>query len=215
MTEWEWVKIEAPWGMIGFLRGQPSDRKLRLFACACCRRLWHLLANHQCRRAVEVSERFADGLASRAELAEAYVAAKESEGPITLGSHRRSASYFAAVSCASETEDWFPKTADCTQLLSPYREDARRDQISFLHDILGPLPFRPVTLNPAWLTWNGGAIPMLAQSIYDERAFDRMPALADALVEAGCTNKDVLTHCRGGGNHVRGCWVVDLLLGKG
>ena len=54
----------------------------------------------------------------------------------------------------------------------------------------------------------------LARGIYDEKAFDRMPILADALQDAGCDNDDVLSHCRGGGPHVRGCWVVDLLLGK-
>ncbi len=83
-----------------------------------------------------------------------------------------------------------------------------------LHESIGPLLFRPINLKPAWLTWNGGIIAKLAQSIYDERAFDRLPVLADALEEAGCTNADMLSHCRGPGPHVRGCWVVDLLLGK-
>jgi hypothetical protein len=62
---------------------------------------------------------------------------------------------------------------------------------------------------------NNAAIPKLAQPIYDERAFDRLPLLADALVAAGCTNEEILAHCRSGGEHVRGCWVVDLILGKG
>jgi hypothetical protein len=75
-------------------------------------------------------------------------------------------------------------------------------------------PFRPVTIDPAWLTWNDGTVVKLAEAIYDERAFDRMPILADALEEASCTNADILAHCRQPGEHVRGCWVVDLLLGK-
>ena len=54
----------------------------------------------------------------------------------------------------------------------------------------------------------------IAESIYDHRAFERLPALADALAEAGCSNPDILSHCRGPGPHVRGCWVVDLVLGK-
>ncbi|HUR53438.1 MAG TPA: hypothetical protein VMZ71_04880 [Gemmataceae bacterium] len=54
----------------------------------------------------------------------------------------------------------------------------------------------------------------LANGIYEERAFDRLPILADALQDAGCDNDGILTHCRGDGAHVRGCWVVDLLLGK-
>jgi len=83
-----------------------------------------------------------------------------------------------------------------------------------LRDIFGN-PFRPVTVNPGWLAWNDGTVPRIAQAIYDERAFDRMTILADALEDAGCTDQDILGHCRSGGEHVRGgCWVVDLLLGK-
>ena len=66
----------------------------------------------------------------------------------------------------------------------------------------------------SWLAWNDGAIRKMAQVIYDDRAFDRLPLLADALDDAGCTDAAILGHCRGGGEHVRGCWVVDLLLGK-
>jgi hypothetical protein len=66
-------------------------------------------------------------------------------------------------------------------------------------------------LNPAWLTPN---VLALATGIYADNAFDRMPILADALEEAGCDNTYVLGHCRGSWTHVRGCWVVDLLLGK-
>ena len=79
-----------------------------------------------------------------------------------------------------------------------------------IHDIFGD-PFRPVTLDPAWLTPN---VLALANDIYAERAFDLMPILADALEEAGCENADMLLHCRVPGEHVRGCWVVDLVLEK-
>jgi len=72
-------------------------------------------------------------------------------------------------------------------------------------------PFRPITVDPAWQT---ETVVALANSIYTDRAFDRMPILADALEEAGCDHADVLAHCRGDGPHVRGCWVVDLVLGK-
>ncbi len=71
-----------------------------------------------------------------------------------------------------------------------------------------------MAFDAAWLAWNGGTVQKVAQSIYDERAFDRMPILADALEEAGCTNQDILGHCRQPREHVRGCWVVDLLLGE-
>jgi hypothetical protein len=82
-----------------------------------------------------------------------------------------------------------------------------------LRDIFGN-PFKQPTLDPSWLSWNDGTLPKLAQSIYDERAFGRLPILADALEDSGCTDPDILGHCRGPGPHMRGCWVVDLLLGK-
>jgi hypothetical protein len=71
-----------------------------------------------------------------------------------------------------------------------------------------------VAVGPSWLAWNDGTVVKLAQGIYDDRAFDRLPVLADALEEAGCDDADILDHCRRPGEHVRGCWVVDLLLGK-
>jgi hypothetical protein len=79
-----------------------------------------------------------------------------------------------------------------------------------VEDIFGN-PFRPAAVDPSWLT---STVVALARGIYEERAFDRMPILADALQDAGCDNDDVLNHCRGPGPHVRGCWVVDLVLGK-
>ena len=86
-------------------------------------------------------------------------------------------------------------------------------QTAFSCEIFG-IPYHTVILDRAWFTWNGGAIPKLAQTIYDQLAFDQMPVLADALTEAGCNNEDMLARCWSGGKHVRGCWVVDLLLEK-
>jgi hypothetical protein len=97
--------------------------------------------------------------------------------------------------------------------LEAEQEAERVLQCEILRDFFGN-PFHPVAVEPSWLTWNDGTVPRLAQAIYDERAFDRMPDLADALEAAGRTNADILGHCRGRGPHVRGCWVVDLLLGK-
>lgn len=80
-----------------------------------------------------------------------------------------------------------------------------------VRDIFGN-PFRPVAFDPSWRTSD---VVALAQGIYDDRAFNRMPILADALQDAGCTNDDILTHCRDTNTpHARGCWVVDLVLGK-
>jgi hypothetical protein len=92
----------------------------------------------------------------------------------------------------------------------PRLADAHRNQVPLVHDIFGN-PLRPVTADPRWLTSTAVA---LAQAIYADRAFDRLPILADALEEAGCDSQDVLAHLRGDGPHVRGCWVVDLVLGK-
>ncbi|MBL8795674.1 MAG: hypothetical protein JNM56_17345 [Planctomycetia bacterium] len=72
-------------------------------------------------------------------------------------------------------------------------------------------PFRPLTFAPQWRTDN---VLGLAQAIYEDRAFDRLPILADALEDAGCDSADLLNHCRGQGPHARGCFVVDLILGR-
>jgi hypothetical protein len=94
-----------------------------------------------------------------------------------------------------------------------HRTRPRAVAAPLLRDIFGN-PFRPVTINPEWVACNDGMVRKTAQAIYDERAFDRMPILADALQDAGCDNADILDHCRKPGEHVKGCWVVDLLLGK-
>jgi hypothetical protein len=90
----------------------------------------------------------------------------------------------------------------------------RNGQAHLLRDLFGPLPFREVRINPLWLVWNDGTVKRLAEGMYEGRAFDRLPVLGDALEEAGCTDQTILDHLRGPGPHVRGCWVIDLLLGK-
>jgi hypothetical protein len=93
------------------------------------------------------------------------------------------------------------------------QEHAHQSQL--LRDLFGPLPFRPVTAGPALLKWNDGTVVKVARGIYDDRSFARMPILADALLDAGCDNEKVLQHCREqGAVHARGCWALDLLLGK-
>ncbi|MBP3959436.1 hypothetical protein J8F10_29685 [Gemmata sp. G18] len=78
-------------------------------------------------------------------------------------------------------------------------------------ELFGPSPLRPLTFSPSWRTSTTVA---LASQMYESRDFSAMPILADALQDAGCDSADVLDHCRGPGPHVRGCWVVDLALGK-
>jgi hypothetical protein len=86
-------------------------------------------------------------------------------------------------------------------------------QVALIRDIFGN-PFRPVTAEPAWLRWHDGTVPRIARGIYDDYRFADMPILHDALLDAGCDDEDVLAHCRTPDGHVRGCWVIDLLLEK-
>ena len=86
----------------------------------------------------------------------------------------------------------------------------QRQHSELVRCILGD-PFRPVTFDASWHT---STVVALAEGIYADRAFDQLPILADALEDAGCGHPDVLAHCRGDGPHARGCWVVDLVLGK-
>jgi hypothetical protein len=90
---------------------------------------------------------------------------------------------------------------------------ARNTLCRLIRDLIR-VPFRPVAIEPAWLAWNHGTVPAIARRVYGERAFPELPVLADALEDAGCTDADLLAHCRGPGPHVRGCWAVDLILGK-
>jgi hypothetical protein len=86
--------------------------------------------------------------------------------------------------------------------------------VAVVRDVFGN-PFRPARVDPAWLAWEGGTVRKLAEGVYQDQGFDRLPVLADALEEAGCADEQVLAHCRAGGPHARGCWLLDLLLGKG
>ncbi|OGZ65963.1 MAG: hypothetical protein A3D34_01695 [Candidatus Staskawiczbacteria bacterium RIFCSPHIGHO2_02_FULL_33_16] len=96
-----------------------------------------------------------------------------------------------------------------------------RSQGNLLRDIFGdtskynPFSKEKIVIDPTWLTANGGAVPRLAETIYNERSFKDMVVLWDALEEAGCTNEEIRKHCQGDGQHVRGCWVIDLILQKG
>jgi hypothetical protein len=241
MTEREWLTSTDLPSIRDALRGKASGRKLRLFDVACCRRVWSLLPD-DARRAVEVAELYADGRASRESLDEAFrrahdaavqvqAACREVAEQVPFSSTRADEQlrtlqgyYLAGNSCRANTEWHWPNSFALLGLACRMEESAgagRRPPavahapyLDFLRDIFGPLPFRPVAIDPVWLSWNSGTVPAIARSVYDERAFHDMPILADALEDAGCDNQDILAHCRSGGEHVRGCWVVDLLLGR-
>jgi hypothetical protein len=187
-----------------------SARKLRLFCCACVRRNWDLLTDEHSRKAVEAAERWADGLATAKELAAAFQAAHAAEQP--YDGSRQSYVKRAAALAARPRKDLVCATVwYCRSSLGRDQMKAEeRHQCDLLRDLFG-VPFRPVAFDPAW---QGGAAARVALAIYDENRFSDLPILADALEDAGCTNAEVLAHCRGGGVHVRGCWVVDRLTGK-
>jgi hypothetical protein len=207
MNEAEWLACDDPLPMMEFLSGKASERKLRLFACACCRRIWHLLKDPRSRRAAEVSEQYADGIASEAELREAGIAADAAADD----THGEGAE--AADAAADVVNDFRSAAIAATVADYSCRDIEKAAQCALLRDLFGH-PFQQVMTDPSCLAWNDGTIRKMAQSIYDARAFDRLPLLADALEDAGCAAADILSHCRTPGEHVRGCWVVDLLLGK-
>jgi hypothetical protein len=200
MTEQEWLQATDPEPMLEFIQVKASQRKLRLFAVGCSRHFEHLRIDEWTHL-----------------------------GPVWLTRHENRSGRHRSSSGLVPSD-------------SPV-------QVDRLRDIFGN-PFRPITLDPAWLTWHDGQLVSMARqmyydfaaevpkiarwrrwvesllrritpwssiatkSMYDIRDFSDMPILADALEEAGCTNQDILGHCRSGGEHVLGCWVVDLILGK-
>jgi hypothetical protein len=175
------------------------------------------------RRVVEVAEAFADGRANQEELREAHhetrtamadadvaVADLSSEEQTSLWRNYKAAQ--AAVH-ASAQRGTINAADAVTAVEFETMDQEGRYQADVVREIFGN-PFRPVAAEPEWLIWNHATVPAIARHIYDDRAFHDLPILADALEDAGCTNADLLDHCRGPGPHVRGCWAVDLLLGK-
>jgi hypothetical protein len=200
--------------MLEFLRDRATDRKLRLFACAYCRAVRATLDLGP-GRAVTVAEQYADGLASDADLA------SERRGVPFPDNYSEWVLPRSAYDGAWEAVDYLTHILDIMKIdPDAYRhfpipaDGIVRRSVLFLRDIFGPLPFRPVTISPSVLAWNDRLVIRLAQAIYDERRWGDMPILGDALLDAGCDNDEVVAHCRAGGEHVRGCWVIDLLLDK-
>jgi hypothetical protein len=201
MTEAEWLAREEPWRMLGIAQRQVNRRKFRLFACACCRRAPDAGTHDRGDAAIELAERLADGLETNQARAQAErelwlgPLAPRSRPPIFIYALKGN-----AVAAASDAAFWVS-----------HNSAAERAMLcSLIRDIFGN-PFRPVTFAPEWRT---DTALTLARQMYESRDFSMMPILADALQDAGCDSDDVLAHCRGDGPHVRGCWVVDLVLGK-
>jgi hypothetical protein len=206
--------------MLEFLRDKVSDRKLRLFSCACCRLIWDQIKTEACRRAVEIGESYADGQVQKKYLKQARSASSTSmEGAdhVAWCAVRENAAIGArdVARAAAWQMVARPVTPDGDKGWSLVGD--LKDAEAQLADILRDLVENPLWAPSAergWLSWNDGAIVKLAEAIYIERAPDRLPILADALEDAGCTDETILRHCRQPREHVHGCWVVDLILGK-
>ncbi|HYT95042.1 MAG TPA: hypothetical protein VEL76_40370 [Gemmataceae bacterium] len=224
MSEAEWLEYRgiAQWKFHilrtrKVARTKAGRRRLRLFACGCCRLIWDHLPDNQLRDAVLVAERFAEGQATKDELGAAYDrvarmrddAVHPRETPlgvrVAIDMAVETAHVQALEAAFSMTTTSLPLAGYCGG-----EKAGEAALCDLLRCIFGNL-IHPVAFDPAWRTTT---VKQLALGIYDERAFDRMPILADALEDAGCTDPVILDHCRGPGPHVRGCWVLDLLLGK-
>jgi hypothetical protein len=245
MTEAEWLACTEPDEMLEYLRTKASERKLRLFTCACCRRVFEMLADDRSRSGLEAAEYYADNLGSLAENSEVREgclramedAAGDSESA-ELG-HAKWHAACAAVCCTEIHLGWCTARASSQEVRQaeacychesdnpgvevpfPEPEADGTAHAELLRDIIGN-PFSPSKLDPSWLGWNGGAIGKAAAAAYEERELpsghlenNRLAVLADMLEEAGATDVALLSHLREqGAVHVRGCWVIDLLLAK-
>src|SRR5262249_19701282 len=184
-----------------------------LLTAACCFRVWDHLPE-DCRSWVRLVEDAAEGRTNPERLNDNWEGVEDALSSLSFGEYPnhadgRDAALIEALGVYWEANevpsDPSPKARSYTTEHKAYA--------ALVRDIFGN-PFRPATVDPAWLAWNDGTVPKIAQAMYDERAFERMPILADALEDAGCDNAHILNHCRAPNVHVRGCWVVDLLLCK-
>jgi hypothetical protein len=211
MVDVEWIILseedqrERLWH---FVAQKATPRKARLLACACCRTAWDVLPIGPLRSAVDVAERDVEGLATDAEVEIAFENAHHAAYPTHGQELPRDLciipdAHLAALETGRNNHPAF-------SAMIALKAVTKSRAVSLLSDIFGN-PFRPLSFTPDWRT---PTVSSLAQAIYGERAFDRLPILADALEDAGCDNADILNHCRQPGEHVRGCWVVDLILGK-
>jgi hypothetical protein len=226
MTEWQWLNRTDPQKMLHFLGDTLSPRKGRLLACACCRRVAPA-ANNPDLTLIELSERYADGMATVEEinrvpepnysswLGDCFTHATRLAVHSAIRTNIYSACSYAVIVRRDHagSETGYANNVERSDAMLAATAAEATAQTELIRDIVGN-PFRPVRLKPEWLAWNDETAPKIAQAIYEERAFDRLPVLADALEDAGCDDADLLAHCRGDRPHVRGCWVVDLILGK-
>lgn len=222
MTEQEWLRLDRPQQILKALPpGRQSQRKLRLFGCACVRRVWDIITDKRGRHAVETTERFVDGLTNQQALAmaagKANWAVQYAVGVAPQSALRAASLIAGPVLSNHDIRSLIETAVGCARCAEDDAELACQAQAAFLRCVIGNR-FRPVSIDPAWLT---PSVLFMSQAAYENRNLPsgtlentRLAAIADALEEAGCHDADILNHCRHPGVHVRGCWVLDLLLGK-
>jgi hypothetical protein len=229
MTEEQWLACEDPIDMLLVPPGKTvGERKLRLFAAACCRRVWDVLSPDN-RAAVEVAERYADGLATRQDLThwqELCVPLRDDDPDVLPEDEPPSywcgkATWLTTLPRAAYGE--VTDVCDATRRVARDRSGEWEDvvQARLLREIVGNPFAAPPRLAPALIRWHDSLLPKLAEAAYLERILPsghldpvRLAILADALEEAGCTDAELLRHLRGPGLHVRGCVAVDAILGR-
>jgi len=233
VNESEWLAAKHPYDLI-YHKACRNDRKRRLLACASARRVLPLAPpSPSFAEVIAVAERYADGIASDADLRAARREVKKVYDAL-LASMSESAMYAAQAARSTLDKEFMTykmsmekaQAAEAARKRPDFDAAYRKEALAqcvLARDIFGSVPFRPLPpLDGAVLTWNDGIIVKLAAAVYEERSLPegtldphRLRVLADALEEAGCTDPDILGHLhQQGGVHVRGCWCVDLLLGK-
>jgi hypothetical protein len=225
VKEADWLTCTDSTRMLKVFRGTGLYPGLRRFAVECARRVRHLLVEEVFRAAARAGEDFADDPRNLRSTIKAMARAhidgvrRRRQFAATAAPREVHAAEAALATCSSTDEGAaFTALREAARALNA--GDTRRcdpgelrHHADLLRCIFGPRPFRPVNPAPAIARWGGGIVARLAQGIYEERAWGRLPILADAAEEAGCEDAELLSHLRGLGPHVRGCHAVALLLG--
>lgn len=205
LTAERWFADPDPYSRLETLPVAVAARKFRLFAVACGRRIAHLLGNAACRKAMDVAEAHADGGATDDELLAAHT-----EAAAAVAEADRHARLTAATGTAGATANPDARRAAWFAAAWAGEIDGPSPQLAILNDVFGN-PFRTANFNPSWLA---PAVRNIAWQIDHDGDFDLMTELSEALRTAGCDDADLLNHCVEPSGHFRGCWAVDLVLGK-
>jgi hypothetical protein len=221
MTEDEYLAAKEVLDLGLYQSAKGRFRKWRLFGVACCRRALERVPVPRLEPLATAAEQFADGvlawddmkklrrvLAVKEELGEEF--GPDEAKHCLIAALDRATGKLPLTALGADEQARYAIAALSRPKWDEGMEREEEEQVKVAHDIFGN-PFRPVVFDPVWST---DTAVSLARRVYESRDFSAMPILADALQDAGCENTDVLRHCRGPGSHVKGCWIVDALLGK-